>query len=53
MSFNHLNDLESQHENYRDEPETRDDPQFNKFSEDLSTKVKTARIALLVQADIE
>lgn len=52
MSFNHSNDLESQRENYRDDPETQDDPQFNKFSEDLSTKVMTARIVLPVQADI-
>lgn len=52
MSFNHLNDLESQRESYRDDPETREDPQFNKFSEDLSAKVTTARILLLVQADI-
>lgn len=53
MSFNHLNDLESQRENYRDDPETRDDPQFNKFGEDLSVKVMIARIVLLVQADME
>lgn len=52
MSFNHLNDLESQRENYRDDPETREDPQFNEFSEDLSTKVMISRITLLVQADI-
>lgn len=52
MSINHLNDLESQRENYRDDPETRDDPQFNKFSEDLSAKVMTARIVFPVQADI-
>lgn len=52
MSLNHLNDLESQRENYRDDPETQDDPQFNKFSEDLSAKVITACIVLPVQADI-
>lgn len=52
MSFNHIKDLESQRENYRDDPETRDDPQFNKFSEDLSVKVMTAHVVLIVQADI-
>ena len=52
MSFNHLSELESQRENYRDDPESRDDPQFNQFSEDLSSKVTTAHIVILVQTDV-
>lgn len=39
MSFNRLPSLEAQPPEYRDEPETQADPEFDKFSEDLSTKV--------------
>jgi syntaxin 7 len=51
MSFNRLPTLEAQPTQYRDEPETQDDPEFDKFSEDLSTKLfsLTANIARLSQ----
>ncbi|MCJ1471347.1 hypothetical protein MMC07_009995 [Pseudocyphellaria aurata] len=51
MSFNRLSSLESQPTQYRDEPETQDDPEFNRFSEDLSTKLfsLTSNIARLSQ----
>ena len=39
MSYNRLPALEAQPTQYRDEPETQADPEFDKFSEDLSTKV--------------
>lgn len=41
MSYNRLPALEAQPPEYRDEPETQADPEFDKFSEDLSTKVST------------
>jgi hypothetical protein len=41
MSFNRLPTLEAQPTQYRDEPETQADTEFDKFSEDLSTKVGT------------
>ena len=39
MSFNHLSSLESQPTQYRDEPETRDDQEFNSFAENLSVQL--------------
>lgn len=51
MSFNRLPALEAQPTQYRDEPETQDDPEFDKFSEDLSTKVSTVFLCNAVFAD--
>ncbi|KAL8947477.1 MAG: hypothetical protein Q9183_007783 [Haloplaca sp. 2 TL-2023] len=42
MSFNRSPALESQPTTYRrgDDPEYRDDPEFSRFTEDLSVKVR-------------
>lgn len=39
MSFNHLSSLEAQPPEYRDDPETRDDQEFNSFAENLSVQL--------------
>ena len=53
MSFNRLSSLESQPPQYRDEPETQDDPEFNRFSEDLSAKVSDSLLhPIIIQADV-
>ena len=49
MSFNRLPSLEAQPPEYRDEPETQADPEFDKFSEDLSTKVSPPIYSILGQ----
>lgn len=52
MSFNRLSSLEAQPPQYRDEPETQDDPEFNRFSEDLSAKVSHSLFHHHIQADV-
>lgn len=53
MSFNRLSSLEAQPPQYRDDPETQDDPEFNRFSEDLSAKVSHSRFHhQIIEADI-
>ncbi|KAL8787133.1 MAG: hypothetical protein Q9195_007915 [Heterodermia aff. obscurata] len=39
MSFDHLSSLEAQPPQYRDDPETRDDQEFNNFAENLSVQL--------------
>lgn len=39
MSFNRLSQLEAQPPEYRDDPETRDDQEFNSFAENLSVQL--------------
>lgn len=39
MSFNQLGQLEAQPPEYRDDPETRDDQEFNSFAENLSVQL--------------
>lgn len=39
MSFDHLSSLEAQPPQYRDDPETRDDQEFNNFAEHLSVQL--------------
>ncbi|KAL8826640.1 MAG: hypothetical protein Q9191_003672, partial [Dirinaria sp. TL-2023a] len=51
MSFNHLSSLEAQPPQYRDDPETRDDREFDRFAENLSVQLfgLTSSIARLSQ----
>lgn len=51
MSFNHLSSLEAQPPQYRDDPETAPDKEFDKFAENLSVQLfgLTSSIARLSQ----
>ena len=51
MSFNHLSSLEAQPPEYRDDPETSDDREFDRFAENLSVQLfgLTSSIARLSQ----
>lgn len=51
MSFNHLSSLEAQPPQYRDDPETSPDKEFDKFAEELSVQLfgLTSSIARLSQ----
>ncbi len=51
MSFNHLSALEAQPPQYRDDPETAPDKEFDKFAENLSVQLfgLTSSIARLSQ----
>ena len=51
MSFNHLSALEAQSPQYRDDPETAPDKEFDKFAENLSVQLfgLTSSIARLSQ----